>query len=352
MFMRQIEQFLCRGFPGAHAPSPYASSMLTVRQYVDGQVQQVVQPETISELLCAPGSLIWVDIENPTPEDIGLVARELSINHLAVEDLLNTRQRPKLECFEEHFFLVARSCALEGSRLVTRVVDAVFAEGWIVTVRKPSDDGHPPMSIDEVVARFERQRSEHGSTDEGFVVYVLLDTIVDGYFQVDDATTDLLDRIEVHVFEEQHREGPQREIYQLRHALLTFRRAASPLREVVDELLRQEAPSIGPAALLHLRDVRDHLQRVLESIDSQRELLTGTLEAHLATVSNQLNQVMKNVTSWGAILVSATLVAGIYGMNFKHMPELDWKLGYPMSLGMMGVLMLVLYLTFKRRDWL
>ncbi|HEY0399356.1 MAG TPA: CorA family divalent cation transporter, partial [Acidimicrobiia bacterium] len=141
-------------------------------------------------------------------------------------------------------------------------------------------------------------------------------------------------------------------LYRLRHDLIGYRRIVSPLRDALNPLLRREVDFIGEEAIVHLRDVYDHVVRAIELGEAHRDLLNGALDAHLALVSNRMNLVMKKATSWGAILVCATFVAGVYGMNFKNMPELDWRFGYPMALGIMGLISLVLYVTFKRRDWL
>jgi magnesium transporter len=131
-----------------------------------------------------------------------------------------------------------------------------------------------------------------------------------------------------------------------------FRRNASPLREVIGELLRRETDCVHEDSLVPMRDVYDHVLRVSDVIESQRELLTSLLEAHLAVVSNRMNQVMRTTSSWGAIILGSTLIAGIYGMNFKEMPELKWFFGYPMALGLMALLTIVLFLFFRRRGWI
>jgi magnesium transporter len=131
-----------------------------------------------------------------------------------------------------------------------------------------------------------------------------------------------------------------------------FRRAVGPLREVLGQILRKEVHCIGAEALVHVQDVYDHVLRVLDLIESQREVLTGLREGQLAVRANQMSRVMKATSSWGAILIASTLVAGIYGMNFEHMPELGWQLGYPFALGIMGLVTVTLYRVFKRHDWL
>ena len=134
--------------------------------------------------------------------------------------------------------------------------------------------------------------------------------------------------------------------------LTTVRRAAAPLREVVNAIIRREIDFVDDQAIVHFHDVYDRVLRVGDLVEAQRDLLTGLLEANLAVTSNQLNQVMKKMTSWGAILIVATLIAGIYGMNFQHMPELDWEFGYPLALGVMAVVTFALWRYFKRKGWL
>ena len=211
--------------------------------------------------------------------------------------------------------------------LQNREVDVVFSDGWLLSVRHSNGAAMAPAGK-EALARFERQRGEHGSNDEGFLLWAILDVIVDRYFDVTTAIDERLDDIEDVVFDRTADVIP-REIFTLRRSIVAFRRAVGPLREVLAQLLRKEVECIGDEAIAHLQDVYDHTLRVLDLIESQRELLTGLLEGQLAVQSNQMNRVMKATSSWGAILIASTLIAGIYGMNFRHMPELEWAFGYP-----------------------
>jgi magnesium transporter len=298
-----------------------------------------------------PDSLLWIDVDEPSKDDIVMLTEALHLHHLTAEDLLEAGQRTKLERVGDQFHVAAHDCELHGDDLVTREVDIVFTQGWLLSVRHGDDTGGPAMPIDDAVRRFERSRFEHGSNDEGFLLWALLDLIVDRWFDVIDAIDDRLTSSEELVFSEDA-QGIPRELFDLRRSLVAFRRVAAPLREVVGALLRREAECIGEQAIVHLQDVYDHVLRVLDMVESQRELLTGLLEGRLAVMSNQMNQVMKATSSWGAILIVATLIAGIYGMNFRHMPELSWQYGYPAALGSMFVAMGALYVVFKRRGWL
>jgi magnesium transporter len=204
-----------------------------------------------------------------------------------------------------------------------------------------------------VRARFERTKPN--SATVGFLLYTILDELVDGYFDATDSSEDQLEALEESIFAAELN-APEHEIqeqlFDIRRELLVFRRRVVPLREVVGALLRREVSWIDDAALIHLQDVYDHVLRAIDLIDGQRELMGNAVDAHLAIISNRMNNVMKKMTSWGAILLGSALVASIYGMNFEHMPELKWLLGYPWALLLMLLSAVCPYLFFRWRGWL
>jgi magnesium transporter len=296
---------------------------------------------------------VWLDAVDPSAEDLGALRGVLGLHELAIEDTQNWGQRSKVEFYADadHLFLVAHGLLLdEGNRLVDSEVH-LFAGGrfFILTVRRsPVFDFHRAG---------ERLRGERRLADEGigFLLYLLLDEIVDGYLDAVERLEDLSDDIEERVSEDSVDDRSDgslaKDIFELRQTVVRFRRLAVPMREVVDLLL--ETPEIAtPSLLPYYRDVLDHVIRASELIDNVRDLLTSARELQLAQASNRLNEVMKRVTSWGAIILVPTLIAGIYGMNFRHMPELSWAVGYPSALGVMGLSAFVLYRVFKKRDWL
>jgi len=313
-----------------------------------------VAVDELADAIDPKQGLLWVDCAAPTGAELDVVVAQLKIHDIAAEDLHQGGQRTKLEHYPDHFHVAVHDCELVGGQVVDREVDVAFGEGWLVTVRQTPDEAEDPSLFETstVERRYERQRFEDGGNDEGFLLWALLDVIVDRYFFVTDRVDDRIDAVEEIVFSDTATGGIPREVFDLRRALVRFRRAVSPLREVLAELVRREADCIGEAAIVRMQDVQDHVLRVIELVEAQRELVTGLLEANLAVASNRMNQVMKRMTSWGAILLGSTLIAGIYGMNFEHMPELHWYLGYPMALGMMVILTVVLYTYFKRRDWI
>jgi len=336
--------------------------MIRVRRYHEsGAVDEELDPSDVSTCLGQRDALLWVDVEDPTREDIVCLTEEFGVHHLAEEDLTEPNPRPRLSRFNNHLLLSVRDCLFEAEHFSTREVDLLFGDGWLISLRRPGEKGEPPMPVNAVIERFERTRKEDGVTDEGFLLYVFVEVIVDRFFDVSDAVEDRLEAIEDDIFGDPDgapsSDAPAdrsitERLYRLRHDLIGYRRVVSPLRDALNPLLRQEVDFIGDEAIVHLRDVYDHVVRAIELGEAHRDLLNGALEAHLALVSNRMNLVMKQATSWGAILVCATFVAGVYGMNFKNMPELDWRFGYPMALGLMGLISVVLYVTFKKKEWL
>ena len=317
--------------------------MMAVRVYGGGDVKEV-DPADISEVVGEPGRLVWVDVADAEEANLHCLQEEFQLHPLALEDVRHRHQRPKLEHYPSHSFIVAYTAGLQE-------VDIFIGPSWVVSVREGDDRG-PAWPVDGVLARFERTRPENVSP--GFLLYVILDELVDGWFAVTDASEDALEELEEQIFGElEHEErAVQQDLFDARRRLLTFRRAIVPLREVVGSLMRREVRWIDHATATHLQDVYDHVLRAVDQLDSQRELLGNAVDAHLAIMSNAMNRAMERMTAWGAILLGSTLVAGIYGMNFEHMPELQWRMGYLWALGLMVAISLVGFRYFRRKGWL
>ena len=291
-----------------------------------------------------PVSVRWLDVVEPTDDEFARLQREFDLHPLALEDARTHGQRPKLEQYPTHAFVVAKSKELAE-------VDIFVGRDWLITVREHAPDG-AVWSLDACKARIERTKPE--LVTSGFLLYSILDEIVDGYFDATDAAEDRLEQLEDHIFAEQMADerAVQEQLFGIRRELLLFRRSVVPLREVLGALLRREVEWIDTDTIVHLQDVFDHVLRAIDLVDGQRELMGNAVDAHLAIISNRMNEVMKRMTSWGAILLGSTLIAGIYGMNFTHMPELHWRYGYAYALSLMVVITTVGYLYFRRKDWL
>lgn len=322
-------------------------TVLTVRCYADDRrVHAVDHLDGVTDHTDMPGRFVLVDVVDATDDDLARIADAFHLHPLAMEDARKHGQRPKLERYPTHAFVVAYSGRLAE-------VDVFVGPTWAVVVRGPGPDG-APWDITPALERFVRVDGDR--PDMGTFLYVLLDEIVDGYFDAIDDTEDLLEALEDRIFDETRADTDERaiqqELYEVRRKLLAFRRAVVPVRDVVGALLRREVPWVDGEALVRLQDVYDHVLRAIDLVDAGRELMGNAVDAHLAIISNRVNRVMKTMTSWGAILFSASLIAGIYGMNFERMPELSWTWGYPLALATMLATTVVLVWWFRRRDWL
>lgn len=322
--------------------------MLRVRLYRHGKIEEEgLDPARVSDHLREPDTVVWLDLEDPTDHELSLIEEEFSLHHLAIEDARHRGQRPKIEAYEGYHFLVFYAIELEDGELRSRELHAFVASNYLITLRFD-----PAFDLGPVLARWER----HGELIEegaGFLLYALLDQVVDGYFTLVDALEDASEDIEAGVFGEEAEadEDVQERIFRQKKSLLEMRRLVAPLREVLD-MLQDDRSIVTERLRAYYRDVADHVIRVATFIDNIRELLTAALEAYLSQVSNRLNVVMKQVTSWAAIILSPTLIAGIYGMNFRFMPELDWRFGYPFAVGLMVISAALLYRVFRKRGWL
>ena len=311
--------------------------------YPEGSTH-VIDPSAVSEALKHPEQLVWVDVPDPTEGDLTCLQDEFSLHPLAMEDVRERHQRPKLEHYPSHAFLVAYTA--DGKE-----VDIFIGPRWLITVREDEKDDEPSF-INTARRRFERTRPDCATV--GFLLYVVLDEIVDGYFTRNDEVEDELEALEDRIFAEEPLDERlvQQELFDVRRRLIAYRRMAVPMRDVLAALIRRDVEWLDENATTHLQDVFDHVLRAIDTVDNHRELMGNAVDAHLAIISNQQNRVMKRMTSGGAILLGATLVAAIYGMNFEHMPELRWALGYPFALGVMALITAVGYLWFRTRDWL
>jgi magnesium transporter len=317
--------------------------VITVRVYGPGDVKEVDSAE-IDAVVGEPGRIVWVDVSEPEEADLECLQHEFHLHPLAMEDVRKHHQRPKLEHYPTHSFLVAYSADLQE-------VDFFVGPNWVVSVREEDAEGRGwPVEL----ARTRFDRTHANDLTPGFLLYVLLDELVDGYFDATDRAEDALEGLEERIFGEElaDERAVQQELFEVRRRLLVFRRAVVPLREVVGSLMRREVDWVDDMTAIHLQDVYDHVLRAVDLLDGQRELMGNAVDAHLAIISNRMNGVMKKMTSWGAILLVSALVAGIYGMNFEHMPELKWRYGYAYALSLMALLTVVGYRYFKGKDWL
>jgi magnesium transporter len=323
---------------------------MTVRILRDGELVEELpfDPSTVAHAR-EVAVRVWVDALDPTPEELSALQAAFGLHDLSIEDSRRWGQRAKLERFRDHDFIVVHGVSLDaGDELQDRELHLYVGTSFLATVRRA-----PAFDLRRALERLAR-RDPLEREGIGYLLYLVLDEVVDGYLDVVEELEARTDEVEERVDRDDGAEAERplaRDIFHLRRAASTFRRLIVPMREVVD--LIQESPSLAtPALAPYLRDVEDHVIRAIELLDNVRDILTSAREVQVALESKRLNVVMKKVTSWAAIILIPTLIAGIYGMNFRHMPELSWRLGYPLALGSMALAAGALYVVFKRRDWL
>jgi len=304
----------------------------------------------IGDVLREADQFVWIGVHEPDEALLRALQQAFGLHDLAVEDALRAHQRPKLEEYGESLFVVLRTAQLErrdGRCQVALGETHVFVgPRYVLTVRHG-----PSLSYTEVRTRCESTPSLLRK-GPGFVLYALMDFVVDRYFPIVDALEDELEGLEEAIFGGMFSEATTERIYDLKRDLVSLKRAVSPLVEVCNRLVRFDVKLIPEDARLYFRDVYDHVIRINETIDNLRELLTTALEANLSLISVRQNEVMKRLGAWGAIIAVPTLIAGVYGMNFEFMPELHWRWAYPIVGGTMLTACAALYARFKRAGWL
>jgi magnesium transporter len=292
------------------------------------------------------GRFVWIGLHEPNLELLQKVQKRFGLHELAIEDAQNAHQRPKLEVYGESLFMVLQTAQRVGHTTQFGETHVFAGRGYVITVR------HGPSSSYKEV----RQRCESTprmlKKGEDFVVYAIMDFIVDNYIPVVDCMEAEIDELEDDVFKHAFRRDTVEQIYQLKRDLLALRRKVTPVVDIANRLMRFDLPVIDKDTHPYFRDVLDHAIRVNDSVDYLRELLNSALEVNLLLASVDQSEVTKKLASWAAILAVPTAVAGIYGMNFQFMPELESPYGYPAVMAFILGVCGFLYWRFKRTRWL
>ncbi|MDQ1639258.1 MAG: magnesium transporter [Pyrinomonadaceae bacterium] len=301
----------------------------------------------ISELRLEEGNIVWADVSDPTSSDFEELAEEFGFHPLSIEDCRNEHQRPKIEEFPGYYFIVLYETQLAGptDRLELRELNIFLGKNYLVTVHS-----RPIRAIDTASRLWHEwmDRSEQGA---GLLAYLLIDAIVDDYLPLLDLISERMDELEDSIFGEWRAEVIE-DIFSIKKKLLYLRRSITPLRDVFNTMLRREQPIFPRETHVYFQDVFDHLIRVADTIDSLRDMLSSTMDAYLSVSGNRMNKVMKRLTSISTILMSVTLIAGIYGMNFTYMPELRMRYGYVYALLSMVAVGGALYIYLKKVKWI
>lgn len=314
--------------------------------YRDGKRVADIDIEHCADLVVHEGDLVWIGLHEPSEALLRKVQRQFGLHDLAIEDAHLAHQRPKVELYGESLFVVLRTAQLEGSHVIFGETHVFVGEGYIITVRHG-----PSTPYVEVRSRCESAPALLRK-GEDFVLYALMDFVVDNYFPIIDAFEAQAERIEEEVFNGIPERALVERIYELRHEALTLRRAVGPLLDMCTRIVRLELPIIDRDMHPYFRDVHDHAIRLNERIEALREMLGSALEANLLLTSIRQGEVMRRLAGWAAILAVPTALAGVYGMNFEHMPELRWQYGYYAVVAAIAGICGLLWWRFRRAGWL
>jgi len=324
--------------------------MALTRLYKDGVLELKDFPvQDISDHLEDPSSVVWLDLCRPGPEDFAMIQEEFGLHELALEDARQQHQRPKLDHYRTHQFISAYATAIDPgtAELTTSEISVFVTEQALITIRK--DEG---FAIEEVVARWD-DSPDLAKQGVGFLLHGLLDYVVDDHFDTVQQLDDYIEALEDLLFDEDRHETRtvQRQCYDLRKSLVRLRRVVLPMREVVNALMRPGMHLVDEPLTPYYQDVYDHVLRVTEWTESLREMVTSVLETNLTLQSNSMNLIMKKVTSWAAIIAVPTAVTGFYGQNVPY-PGFSQQWGFVASTAAIVILSLLLYGSFKRKDWI
>ena len=316
--------------------------------YEDGRRRDGALPVHEAMEACRePGAFTWIGLYEPTEEEFDSIRREFDLHELAVEDAIHAHQRPKLEVYGDTVFIVLKTARYIDPEEVVRLGEILIFLGndFIITVR------HGEASELKDVRQGLEEEPELLAHGPGAVLHAIVDKVVDDYSPALIGLGEDIDEIENQVFSGE-RANPAQRIYKLKREVLEFSHAVGPLVDPVDRLSKGRYEVIHPEVRTYFRDVNDHLLRAHEQLESYRDLLTSVLSANLAQVTVRQNEDVRRISAIVAILAVPTAIAGLYGMNFEHMPELEWSFGYPAVLLAMATICFTLYRYFKKVGWL
>jgi magnesium transporter len=318
--------------------------------YEDGRrrAEQVDLEQAYEASRSSDGSaFVWIGLREPTPEEFDAVAREFYLHELAVEDAIKAHQRPKIEDYDDTLFIVLKTARYHDDSETVEIgeINLFVGDGFLISVRHGG-----PSPLDGVRKQIE-SRPDLLRCGPGSVMHAIVDRVVDDYEPVLAGIEDDIEEVEEQVFSPERGNVTER-IYKLKREVLSMHRATAPLIDPLEKLARGDMPHVHEDIREYFRDVYDHVERANDAVNSMREMLNGVLDANTAQVSVRQNEDMRKISAWVGIAAVPTLLAGIWGMNFQHMPELTWSFGYPMALLVIASVMTTLYVLFKRAGWL
>ena len=314
--------------------------------YEEGRKLADIDARDIKNYLQRPGCFVWVALRDATEEEITQMQDEFDLHPLAVEDARHGHQRPKIEEYGDLLFVVLNTIDVVGEELKIGEIDIFVGRNYVLSVRQHSEQGFLGVR-----ARAERE-PELLRNGSGYVLYALMDAVVDRYFPVLDAVETELESIEHQLFSAKDPRANIESLYYVKQKLTTLKHVTGPLLEYSGKLFGGRVPLVCAGLGEYFRDVYDHLIRLNQSIDTSRDTVTTAIQVNLALVQISDNEVTKRLAAYGALVAIPTMIVGIYGMNFEHMPELKWTYGYPIVMGLMVAIDVYLFSRFRKSGWL
>jgi magnesium transporter len=314
--------------------------------YQQGRKLADIPVADISDYLQRPGCFVWVALKDATAEELAQMKEEFGLHELAVEDASHGHQRPKVEEYEDDLFAVLHLIEEHDGELTVGEVHVFVGANYILSVRNGSQQGFLGVR-----ARCERE-PRMLAKGAGYVFYALMDAVVDRYFPFIATLETELEALEERIFTKGAARSNMRRLYRLKRKVTLFKHAVSPLMEAAGKLHSGRVPPVCANSRNYFRDVYDHLARINASLDSIRDTITTAIQVNLSMVAIDQTEVSKRLAAWAGIFAVATVLAGLWGMNFSHMPELEWEYGYPLALGAIAASCGLLYWQFKRARWL
>jgi len=330
--------------------TPPGPPILTVIEYSEESYTEHADADLATCLASLQTSdMTWINVAGlHDARLIEQLGQALGLHPLVLEDIANASQRPKVEDYESYLFVVLKMLEydLEQAQMEVEQVSLILGDNYLVSFQEDSSDVFEPVRT--------RLRNSAGRLRKfaaDYLAYALIDAIVDNYFVVLELMGDRIEGIEEQVAEHPE-ERPLPEIYRLKREMIALRRAVWPLREVLAMLQHSESPLIRPGTIIYLRDVYDHTIQMMDTIESMRDLLSGMMDIYLSGLSNRMNEIVKVLTIFSTIFIPLTFLAGVYGMNFRYFPEIEWRFGYALFWLICGVIATVMLLYFRRKRWL
>ncbi|MGC3872902.1 magnesium/cobalt transporter CorA [Halomonas sp. GXIMD04776] len=314
--------------------------------YQEGRKLGDIKTSEIADYVNQPDCFVWVALCDPEPQELATFQEVFELHELAVEDALHGQQRPKVEEYDAALFVFMRILEARDDGIGEGEVSVFAGANYVLSVRSHTHQGF-------VGVRTRCEREPHLlKQGPSFVLYALMDAVVDRYFPIVDALEAELETIEEQIFVKETARTNIERLYQLKRKAMTLKHAVTPLAEATVHLFGGRVPALCVNSQEYYRDVYDHLHRIEMAVDTIRETIVTAIQVNLSMVAIDEGEVHKALAAWAAIFAVATVLAGIWGMNFEHMPELDWKLGYPLALGLMGIACGGLYYRFRKAGWL